>query len=245
MSNPIFNSINNQEAQEFYMSANPVTVSGVINKSLILFALVLAGCFIQWELILKNYSGLFSLLTIGGSFGYFICALVGSFVPQTRNLLLPLGAFLEGFAVGGISIFLNRAYPGIVTQAILSTFCVFFIMLVLYQTKIIKATEKFMAVISISTLSVLVIYLLHFILSFFNLGLVSLFSSSNIGIGFSIFVIIVAALNFVMDFTYIEKAQNLMVDKSYELYLAFGLMATFIWVYMEILRLLAKLNPRR
>ena len=115
----------------------------------------------------------------------------------------------------------------------------------MYRTKIIVATEKFRSTVFIATGAIALIYFTHFILSFFNLGLVSLFSTSNIGIGFSLFVLIFASLNFIIDFDNIEKAQNSMLDKSFELYLAFGLMVTFIWVYMEILRLLAKLNERR
>jgi uncharacterized YccA/Bax inhibitor family protein len=227
------------------MSANPVSVSGVINKSLFLFALVFAGCFIQWELLSKNYTELFGTLTSGSGFCFLISAIIAHFVPQTRTFLLPLAAFFEGLVVGGVSILFNKAYPGIVTSAIISTFCVFLTMLALYKTNIIKATEKFRAVVFTATGSIAVIYLLHWILSFFNLGFVSLYSSSNFGIGFSIFVIVIASLNFIVDFDNIEKAQMAMLDKSFELYLAFGLMVTFVWVYFEILKLLAKLNERR
>lgn len=245
MSNPIFNQIENQNAEHAYMSATPVSVSGVINKALFLFALVFAGCILQWELFTKNYTELFRALTYGGSVGFLVSALVGSFVPSTRNFLLPLGAFLEGLVVGGVSILANIAYPGVVTQAILATFCVFLSTLFLYKTKIIVATEKFRSTVFVATGAIALVYFTHFILSFFNFGFTSLFSSSNIGIGFSLFVLIFASLNFIIDFDNIEKAQNSMLDKSFELYLAFGLMVTFIWVYMEILRLLAKLNDRR
>ena len=245
MSNPIFNQVNNQNAEHTYMSATPVSIGGVINKSLFLFALVFAGCFIQWELLSKNYTELFGALTTGSGFGFLISAIVASFVPQTRTFLLPLAAFFEGLMVGGVSILFNKAYPGIVTSAIISTFCVFLTMLALYKANIIRATEKFRAVIFTATLSITIIYLLHWILSFFNLGFVSLFSSGNIGIGFSVYVVIIASLNFIIDFDNIENAQRAMLDKSFELYLAFGLMVTFVWVYLEILKLLAKLNNRR
>ena len=118
-------------------------------------------------------------------------------------------------------------------------------MLALYRTGLIRATEKFRSVILISTMSIAVIYLIQIIASFFGRGIPQIFTSSNLGILFSLFVVAIAALNLILDFDFIERGSQAMLEKQYEWYGAFGLMVTVVWLYIELLKLLAKLNSRR
>ena len=161
------------------------------------------------------------------------------------HVLTPLYAVCEGFFVGGISAMFEAAYSGIVFQAVAATFAAVISMLALYRVGLIKATEKFRSVILISTMSIAVIYLIQIIASFFGRGIPQIFTSSNLGILFSLFVVAIAALNLILDFDFIERGSEAMLEKQYEWYGAFGLMVTVVWLYIELLKLLAKLNDRR
>ena len=138
----------------------------------------------------------------------------------------------------------NQAYPGIVIQAVLATFAAMFSMLGLYRFNVIKCTDKFRSVVYISTISVAVLYLMQWIASFFNYSIPAIFGAGTIGIGFSLIVVGIAALNLILDFDFIEKGVQNMLPKEYEWFGAFGLMVTLVWLYLEILRLLAKLRER-
>ena len=173
----------------------------------------------------------------------FILALVIAF---TRNkYLVPVYAVCEGFALGGISASMEASYPGIVSQAVAGTFAAFFSMLILYRARVIKCTDKFRSVLFISTLSIAIVYLINWIGGFFGYAVPFINSSSNIGIAVSAIVVVVAAFNLIVDFDFIERGAQRMLPKDYEWYGAFGLMVTLVWLYLEILRLLAKLQDRR
>ena len=135
-------------------------------------------------------------------------------------------------------------YPGIVAQAVMGTFAVLFSMLILFRLGVIKCTDKFRSVTFIATASIAVIYLVDIIGHFFYYSVPLINTATNFGIGFSLVVILIAALNFVIDFDFIERGSQELFEKKYEWYGAFGLMVSLIWLYLEILRLLAKLSDR-
>ena len=154
---------------------------------------------------------------------------------------------LEGLALGGISSIYNHMYTGIVQQAIFLTIGIFGALLFAYKTKIIQPTENFKLGIFAATGGIGIVYLINFIMRFWGNGLsiMSIENASMMSIGFSLFVVVIASLNLVLDFDFIEEASEQSVPKYMEWYAAFGLMITLIWLYLEILRLLAKLQSRR
>ena len=241
MANPILNEKFTENTK--ILDGEPMTVNGTIQITAFLGLLVLAAAYFVWSRYTLGYMDLaIMLMGIGGIVG-FILGLIISF---TRNkILIPVYAVCEGLLLGGVSANFEAAYPGIVSQAVAGTFAALFSMLLLYKANIIRCTDKFRSVIFISTCSIAVIYLVNFIGSFFHMSVPLINSSSNAGIGISAVIIIIAALNLIIDFDFIEKGSQMMLPKDYEWYGAFGLMVTLIWLYLEILRLLAKLQDRK
>jgi uncharacterized YccA/Bax inhibitor family protein len=175
-----------------------------------------------------------------GLIGGLVLALVITFKKELAPYLSPAYALLEGLVLGAISVMLNAYYPGIALQAIMLTFAVATIMLALYYFKIIQATQKFKSVIIIATAAIGIFYLVSFILSFFGITSPA-YAATPLGIGISVFIVIIAALNLILDFDFIEQGAEYQAPKFMEWYGAFGLMVTLIWLYIEILRLLAKI----
>ena len=243
MSNPVF-SRRAMEGNERILSGEPMTISGAINKTFILFACLLLTSFYEFSLYLQGYTDKAAALMMGGFVVSIIAFIMIMFARKTIKIMAPIYALSEGLILGGLSVMFEAQYPGIVIQAVGSTFMAFFVMLALYKAQIIKCTEKFRSVMMISMLSILGIYLVQIIGSIFHMSIPGLFSSGLVGIGFSLFVCIIASLNFILDFQVIEDGANQMADKSFEWYGAFGLMVTFVWLYIEILNLLAKLRDR-
>lgn len=240
MPNPVFNE--NVVTREQILESEPMTVNGAINKAFILFALLLGASAVVWDLFFKGYTDKVSMLTMVGFIASIISFIAFMF---TRNAIAACAyAASEGLLLGGISAFFEKMYPGIVIQAIGGTFAALFSLLFLYRIGAIKCTDKFRSVIFISTLSIAGIYLINLIGSFFGMHIPQIQTSSNIGIGFSIIVVGIAALNLIIDFDFIEQGAQRMLGKSYEWYGAFGLMVTLVWLYIEILNLLAKLRDR-
>ena len=244
MSNPILN--DKFLENERVLDERPMTVSGAINKTLILFLCLLLPAVYTFSLMMSGYIDHAQMLTIGGAIVGFILAMVIIFWrnPSSYKFLTPLYAIAEGCFVGGISAFFESAWIGIILQAVICTLMTVLVMLGLFRTGIIKATEKFRSVVLISTLSIGAIYLIQIIASFFGRSIPQIFTASPLGIGFSVIVILIAALNLVLDFDFIEKGSEAMLQKEYEWYGAFGLMVTIVWLYIEMLRLLAKLYSR-
>ena len=182
-----------------------------------------------------------------GGIGGFITALITVFKKEWSPYTVPVYAILEGLALGGISFVFNSMYDGIVSQAIQLTIGIFCALLFAYKTKIISPTENFKLGIFAATGGIGIVYFISFIMSFFGSGMsiLSFNNSSMMSIGFSIFVVIIAALNLVLDFDFIEEGAEKGAPKYMEWYATFGLLVTLIWLYMEILRLLAKLSNRR
>lgn len=243
MSNPILNN-NRFSAGESVLTGEPMTIQGTVNKIFMLFACLAAGAAISLYFLFTNPAFAY-ISMLGGSIIGFILVLITCFnIPIAKYTAAPY-ALCEGLLLGGFSAFFEAAYKGIVLQAILATFMVLFVMLMLYKARIIRFTEKLRAVILTGLLSICGIYLIQFIASFFGRGIPAIFESGPIGILFSLIVIGFAALSLIQDFWFIEESSNRMLPKDYEWFGAMGLMITLVWLYMEILRLFAKLNSRR
>jgi uncharacterized YccA/Bax inhibitor family protein len=233
----------------FVDSNNSMTVRGTMNKFGFLMLMVMGAAFFAWNWFDQGKNVM--PLTIGGAIGGFVVALVIIFKKEWSGYLAPAYALLEGLFVGGISAYFNFAfqekYPGIITHAVLITFAVAASMYALYTFRIIKVTEKFRSILFVATASIAVFYLLTWILGFFGIQFAFLSSSngSMFGILFSLAVVAIAALNLILDFDMIEQGSAAGAPKYMEWYGAFGLLVTLVWLYLEILRLLSKLNSRK
>lgn len=242
MTNPIFNQKVMQG--ERVLDSEPMTINGAINKTFILLAVLAATSLYVWNLFFTGFTDKVAMLGMVGFVTSIISFIVIMFNKNALPIAAPVFAASEGLVLGAISSVIDAKYPGIAIQAIGLTFMCLFSLLALYRVGAIKCSEKFRSVIFISTLSVAGIYLINFIGSFFGLQIPQIFTSSSIGIGFSLLVIVIAALNLIIDFDFIERGAQSMLAKNYEWYGAFGLMVTLVWLYIEILNLLAKLRDR-
>ena len=245
MSNPILNEGRFRNTDETILTGEPMTIQGTVNKIFLLFVCLLAGAGISiYYLFYVNPAIVPQMVTISAIIG-FIVAMITCFNPKAAKYTAAPYALLEGICLGGISAFFEAAYKGIVLQAAIATFAVLFVMLSLYKAKLIRYTEKFRSVLMTGLISIMAIYLIQIIASFFSRGIPLIFESGPVGIVFSLIVVAFAAMSFISDFFFIEEATNNLLEKDFEWYGAFGLMVTVVWLYLEILRLLAKLNSRR
>ena len=241
MANPILNE--KFAEQERVLQGEPMSVNGTIQITAFLGILLVAAAAFTWTRMSLGYTDLAAMLTGVGLIVGFILALIISF---TRNkYLVPVYAVCEGLFLGGVSATFEASYPGIVSQAVAGTFAALFSMLILYRANVIRCTDKFRSVIFIATLSIAAVYLINFIGSFFHMHVPLIDASSPVGIAVSVGICIVAALNLIIDFDFIERGAQNMLPKDYEWFGAFGLMVTIVWLYLEILRLLAKMQDRR
>jgi len=221
-------------------SSDQMTIEGTVNKTAISLLLLVGTGYFTFDVISP-------VLLIGAGIGGFILALVTIFKKEWAPITVPLYAILEGALLGGISYMYNASYNGIVTNAILLTVGILVSLLIAYRSGYIKATENFKLGIFAATGGIAIVYFVNFIMGFFGsgLGVMSINNASPLSIGFSIVVVIIASLNLVLDFDFIEEGAEKGAPKYMEWYGAFGLLVTLIWLYLEILRLLAKLNSRR
>lgn len=237
--NPVLSNHAFRDAQ-LVRDSNAMTMQGTANKTFVLLALTLFSAGWVWS----NPARLMSLFwpaLIGG----FIVAIVTVFKREWAPVTAPLYAILEGVLLGGISTFTERMYPGIVAQAVGLTFGTMFALLAVYKTGIIKVTDNFRFGLLAATGGIAFYYLLSIVLGFFKITVPLIQDSGVLGIGFSIFVVAIAALNLVLDFDFIEQGSRGGFPKYMEWYGAFGLMVTLIWLYIEILRLLTKFRNNR
>ena len=217
-----------------------MTIKGTVDKtSISLLLLLFAGYF--------TFSEGSMIYVIVGGIGGFIVALVTIFKKEWSPITVPLYAILEGLMLGGISYMYGQMYEGIVFNAIMLTVSILICLLLAYRSGIIKATENFKLGVFAATGGIFLVYLVSFIASFFGAGFSFLdpTNSSLFSIGVSLFVVVIASLNLVLDFDFIEEGAERGAPKYMEWYGAFGLLVTLVWLYLEILRLLAKLNNRR
>ena len=184
-------------------------------------------------------------LLIAGSIGGFITALVTIFIPRLSPFTAPVYAALEGLVLGAISAVFETMYPGIVIQAVGLSVGVLAVMLFVYGTGIIRATEKFKIGVVAATGAVCLVYLVDIVLSLFGIRMPFIHESGVVGIGFSLVVVVIAALNLILDFDFIEQGVKQQAPKYMEWYGGFSLLVTLVWMYLEILRLLAKLRGGR
>jgi uncharacterized YccA/Bax inhibitor family protein len=220
-----------------------MTISGAVNKTgiLLLCAMLTAGWSWNRYDLSPETAGL--PLTIG-LIGGFIVALVTIFKKEWSPVTAPLYALLEGLALGSVSAMYEARFHGIAIQAVGLTFGTLFALLLAYRARIIRATEKFKLGVVAATGGIVLFYVAEFVLGFFGVHFSAINGSGAIGIGFSVVVVIVAALNLVLDFDFIENGARAAAPKYMEWYAAFALMVTLVWLYLEILRLLSKINSR-
>jgi uncharacterized YccA/Bax inhibitor family protein len=226
-----------------------MTLNGTVNKTGILLVCAIATAGFTWMQFMqtRDMSQVYPWM-IGGLVGGLICAMVTIFKKEWSPVTAPMYALLEGLVLGGISAVFELRYPGIAIEAVGLTFGTLFVMLFIYRTGIIKVTDKFRIGIVAATGGIALFYFVEIILNMFGLHLFNGANGVNgsgiIGIGFSLVVVAVAALNLVLDFDFIEKGVQYGAPKYMEWYGAFGIMVTLVWLYMEMLRLLSKINRR-
>jgi uncharacterized YccA/Bax inhibitor family protein len=219
-----------------------MTLSGTVNKTGILLLCAVATAAWTWHLFIQSRD--VTPLMLVGLIGGFICAMVTVFKKEWSPVTAPVYALLEGLVLGGISAVLDLRYPGIAIQAVSLTFGTLFVLLMAYRSGLIKVTQKFRLGVIAATGGIMVFYLLQMVLGFFGFHFTSINGSGPIGIGFSLVVVCIAALNLVLDFDFIEQGVQYGAPKYMEWYGAFGIMVTLVWLYLEILRLLSKLRSR-
>ena len=217
-----------------------MTIKGTVDKTAISLLLMLCAGYFTFS------EGSLIFIAIGG-IGGFIVALVTIFKKEWAPITVPLYAMLEGLMLGGVSYMYGQMYEGIVFNAIMLTISILICLLFAYRSGIIQATENFKLGVFAATGGIFLVYLISFIASFFGAGFSFLdpTNSSMFSIGVSLFIVVIASLNLVLDFDFIEEGAEKGAPKYMEWYGAFGLLVTLVWLYLEILRLLAKLNSRR
>lgn len=240
-SNPALNSKTFDTRVAF--GAETMSLQGTINKTgFLLFCTSAAAAWTWW--LANNQPDSVAVWMLGGLILGFVIAIVTVFKKEWSPLTAPAYALCEGLALGGISAFLEHAYPGIPIQALGLTFGVTFVMLMLYTTGILRATPKFTIGVVAATGGIFLVYLVDMVLRFFGHQVPLLNSSGPLGIAISVFIVIVASLNLILDFGFVESGVQTGAPKYMEWYGAFGILVTLVWMYIEMLRLLEKLRSR-
>ena len=223
-----------------HVQSEKMTINGTVNKTLIsLILLITSGYYC--------FTSISPIIIVGGAIGGLIVAIITIFKKEWAPITVPIYALLEGCFLGGISYMYNTMYEGIVSNAIFLTIGILLSLLFAYKSGWIKPTENFKLGLVAATGGIFIVYLVNMVMSFFGsqMGIMDINNSSMFSIGFSLFVVVIASLNLVLDFDFIEEGAEKGAPKYMEWYGAFGLLVTLIWLYLEILRLLAKLNSRR
>jgi uncharacterized YccA/Bax inhibitor family protein len=222
--------------------SRPMTLTGVINRSILLLLLVAGTAAGVWTYSNSHPSAIYPMVMVG-TLGGFVVAMVTTFKRDWAPFTAPVYAVLQGVFIGGISLVMEQRFPGLVLQAVLLTFGVMFALLAAYQSRIIRPSETFKSVIVGATFGIVVVYLISMVLQlFFHTGIPLIHDSGPVGIIFSLVVVGIAALNLVLDFDFIENGVASGAPKWMEWYAAFGLTVTLVWLYIEVLRLLAKMR---
>jgi len=230
-----------ENPQPVSIDSEPMTAGGVFRSFVAIFAVLLVVAAWSWTHV-------DSVSSPGLWFGAVILAIGISMVairkPSTARYLAPVFAALEGFFVGAVSAVYASAYPDIVPQAVMATLVTTFVMATLYVTRTIRVTERFRSIVTTATMGVLVFYLLSWVLSFFNIGIPLVFDAGPIGILVSVAITALAAFNLLLDFDFVEKGVAARLDASYNWVASIGLLATIVWLYLELLRLISLLQSR-
>ncbi len=224
-----------------------MTLNGTVNKTGFLLLLSVLTAAFAWSKTFSDSGEMAPgamIYLIGGAIGGLVLALVTAFKKEWSPVTAPMYALVEGFFLGSISAIYNAQFQGIVLQAVMLTFGIMFALLFAYRTGLIKATENFKLGVAAATGGIMLIYLATLGLGLFGIKIPYIHESGLIGIGFSLFVVVIASLNLVLDFDFIETGVEAGAPKYMEWYGAFGLMVTLVWLYLELLRLLSKLQSR-
>lgn len=239
--NPVLNDRAFEDEGRAY-SSGAMTLDGTVHKAFLMLVIVVGSALVSWN---QYFAGkdimrlvLFSLIT------GVVLAVIIVFVRRAAPYLAPVYAAAQGTVVGCVSAKLESMYQGITLQAVLLTMAVFVALLLAYRARLIQATEPFKLFVFSATSGIAIMYLLTFVLGLFGTKVPYVHDSSWIGIGISLFVVVIAAFNLVVDFDYIETGVQMGSPKYMEWYAAFGLIVTLIWLYFEIIRLLSKLRGR-
>ncbi|MBN2893322.1 MAG: Bax inhibitor-1/YccA family protein [Bacteroidales bacterium] len=224
-------------------SAEAMTVQGTVNKTALLFLLIILTATITWKLTMVGNALAMTLMWVG-LIGGLAMALFTIFAKKHVHITAPIYALFEGLFLGAISAIFNSMLPGVVIQAVFLTLAVFFIMLMLYKFKILKASSGFIKGVVMATGGIMLFYLGSIVARMFGVD-ISVFSMGPLGIVIQVVIVIIAALNLVLDFNFIEQGSAQGLPKKMEWYGAFGLAVTLIWLYLEILRLLIIIAGRR
>lgn len=253
-SNPALNdNVFRDAATGVCADAERMTIAGTVNKTGILVALAILSAAWPWTLYFRGVrieaglgdTGVIMPWMFGGAIGGFLCAIVLMFKKTWAPLLAPVYALLEGLFLGGVSALYQSMYAGIVVQAVGLTLFTLVALLLIYRSGLIRVTDNFRLGVTAATGGIALLYLVGWVLSFFGKGIPLIHEGGLVGIGFSLFVVAVASLNLVLDFDFIERGADSGAPKYMEWFAAFGLMVTLVWLYLEILRLLTKLNSRK
>lgn len=221
-----------------------MTLQGTVNKTGILLLCAMAGAAWTWhDFMLGQMAAVTTLLWVG-LLGGLVFALATTFKKEWAPVTAPIYSALEGLALGGISAALNARFPGIAMEAVSLTFGTLLVLLLAYSSGIIRVTAKFRLGVVAATGAILLFYVAQMVLGFFGIRFATINGSGPIGIGISLLIVVVAALNLVLDFDFIERGVQAGAPRYMEWYGAFGLMVTLVWLYLEMLRLLAKINSR-
>ena len=223
-----------------------MTLNGTVNKTGILLVCAMATAYWTWEQFLASgnpasVGGWMMLGLIGG----LVMAMVTIFKKEWAGVTAPAYALCEGLVLGGMSAMFELRWPGIAIEAVSLTFGVLLVLLLAYRSGLIRVTNKMRLGIVAATGAIMLFYLAEMVMGFFGMHLTALNGSGPLGIGISLIIVGVAAMNLVLDFDMIETGVRMGAPKYMEWYGAFGLMVTLVWLYMEMLRLLSKLNSRR
>jgi uncharacterized YccA/Bax inhibitor family protein len=222
-----------------------MTLDGTVNKTWILLFCLAASASYPWHVFSQTHSAAsVQPLVMLGAFGGFILAMITIYKKSWAPVTAPIYALLEGLALGGLSALLEVRYPGIAIQSVAMTLGTLFVLLLAYRSGLIPVTQKLRLGIVAATGAICLLYVGEMILGFFGFHFIAINGAGVIGIGFSVVVVIVAALNLILDFDFIESGISANAPKYMEWYGAFGLIVTLVWLYLEILRLLSKTRSR-
>jgi uncharacterized YccA/Bax inhibitor family protein len=227
-----------------------MTINGTVNKTAILLAFIVASGYWTWNVFSNELDPAIGAqkvmpMLIGGLIGGLIFGIVTHFKKTWAPVTAPLYALCEGLMLGGISAIFNKQYPGIALQAVVLTMGTLAVLLVAYKSGLIKATENFKLGVVAATGGICILYFISFIVNLFGGAIPFISGNGPLSIGLSVVIVIIAALNLVLDFDFIEHAAETNTPKYMEWYGAFALTVTLVWLYLEILRLLAKLSSRK
>jgi uncharacterized YccA/Bax inhibitor family protein len=224
-----------QDFREVINKGEVMTVDGAVNKTLILFSLMMITTFVSYMMPSQMFMYI-------GIFGGLAAVMFASFKPHLSGTVAPIYALLEGLFVGTVSAIYAAQFDGIIFQAVSLTFGTLLMMLAIYKSGLIKVTAKFKMGIAMATGAIFIVYLVSFIGSFIGFNVPYLHEGGPIGIGVSIVIIAVASLNLLVDFDSFEKGAEHGAPKYMEWFCGMGLLVTLVWLYWEFLRLLSKLQ---